>query len=138
MFQGSFRAMLLSNCVTVKANEDALGTKYHEKVVISNIFILLVITDVCIFVCFDRQHSSVDRYTMIDTSAVLTATPCIKCLVVNKTFEHIVNCLAHHSLAPLKSASLVTLRIIGVIIDEAVHTVFVVFVIGYIQFTLDT
>ena len=70
---------------------------YHD-VVIANIFVVLFVSNVCIFISLDRQDSVTDVKAMIDTSAVITATPRIICLVVYKAFEYIVNGLTHHRL----------------------------------------
>jgi len=101
VLQGSFRTTLLSICVTVEANEDELSAKGPEKVIVSNDFIIFVIINMRAFVCFDCQEGSVEGYTMVDTSAVVAATTRVERLVVNKTFEYSVNCLAHHCLAAL-------------------------------------
>ena len=101
MLQGCFRTKLFSICVAVEANEDELGANGHDKVVVSNDFIIFVITNMRSFVCFDCEHCSIDGYAMVDTSAVLATPTCVECFVVNKTFERSINRLAHHGLAAL-------------------------------------
>jgi len=92
----------------------------------------------CVFICFNCQDGSVDRYTMVDSTAVLAATSCIKCLVVDKAFEYIVNGLAHYRFTPLQYSIPVTPRIAGVVVHETVHTVLVVFRTDAYQLTSDT
>ena len=98
MLQSSFRTKLFAVGVGVKTNKDELGTKGHKKVVVANNLIILIVADMCVFVCFDRQNGVVNVYAMIDTSAMGAATPCKERPVVDKTFEFTVNSLAHHRL----------------------------------------
>jgi len=138
VLQSSFRTKLFAVGVGVKTNKDELGTKGHKKVVVANNLIILIVADMCIFVCFDRQNGVVNVYAVINTSAVGAATPCKERLVVDKTFKFTVNGLAHHRLTALQFAVPVTPRIFGEVIDKAVNTVFVVIWTGVCKMACDT
>ena len=101
MVQGSVRFKFLAVGVWVEADEDEIVTGGHDKIVVANVFVVVIIANVCVFICLDRQHCVVDMQTMVDTSTVGATSPSVVCPVVDKPFKYTVNGLTHYGLATL-------------------------------------
>jgi len=138
VIQRRFRATHFSVCVAVEANEDELGTLWHKDIVIADLLVLLVVACMCVFVCFDCNGGSVDEFTMVDATAMVTTATCIHPLVVHEAVETSIYPLAHHCLAPLQTTTLGTSGVVREYVDEAVCAMLVVFCITPEETTCNT
>jgi len=101
VIQRRFRAMNFSVCVAVEANEDEFGTLWHKDIVIADLLVLHVVACMCVFICFDCNGGSVDDFTMVDATAMVTTATCIHPFVVYEAVETSIYPLAHNYFSPL-------------------------------------